>query len=253
MNYEYIILEVDSERATALIRLNRPQKKNALNTALRGEMTHCIDALCADDGVHAIVITGNDNCFSAGLDLAEVMSVDDENKEQFLDSVRTMFSKMALCPKPTISAISGPAFAGGFDLSCLCDIRIASDTARFQQTEVIHGITQIISPHWMCVGLNRIKEIALTGCVIGADEAFRIGLVNHVYPVSEYFDRAMDMARAIAGYEPRAVQASKAMIDHCITMDIETALEYQFLVISRFFGSKYSKAPAGAFVKKEKK
>ena len=252
MDYKYIKVELDAERGTALIRLNRPDKKNALSFDLRGEMHHCLTALRDDDSVRALVITGNDNIFSAGLDLTEVMSVNAENKEEFLDSVEGMYSLLALYPKPTISAVSGPAFAGGFDLACLCDIRIASETARFQQTEIIHGITMIVHPHWMCMGLNRAKELALTGCIIDAQEARRIGLINHVHPVDAYLEAAMDMARTMASYDPRAMQASKDMINQCLVSSPEAALKYQFHVISRFFGSKFSTASAGKFVKKDK-
>jgi len=253
MNYELLKVEMDSRAHTALIRLNRAEKKNALSYQLRGEMADCLCALEADDAVHAVVITGCDEIFSAGLDLREVGSIDASNKDEFLDSVKAMFNKAALFAKPLISAVSGPAYAGGFDLACLCDIRIASDTARFQQTEVIHGITQIATPHWMCVGLNRIKELAWTGQAVDAAEAYRIGLVNHVYPVSEYLDRAMDMARTIAGFDARAVQASKRMINDCVLMNLESALQHQFLVIAQFFGSEGSKQSAGGFVDKKKK
>jgi enoyl-CoA hydratase len=252
MGYELIRVEKD-EKHVALVRLNRAHKKNALNFALRGEIGQCLAELEADGDVRAAVITGCDDIFSAGLDLFEVTSIDAANKERFLDSTQAMFEKVALFAKPIISAISGPAFAGGFDLACLCDIRIASETARFQQTEVIHGLTQLGSPHWMCVGLNRIKELAFTGCIIDAQEAFRIGLVNHVYPVGEYLDRALDMARLIASHDPLAVQASKRMINQCLTMEPAAALHHQFLTISRFFGGNVSKSSAGGFVNKEKK
>lgn len=253
MNYEFLSVELDSGAHTALLRLNRTEKKNALNFALRGEILHCLLKLAQDDSVHAVVITGSDEIFSAGLDLREVSSIGPENKDEFLDSVKSMFNALALFPKPVISAVSGPAYAGGFDLACLCDIRIASETARFQQTEVIHGITQLVTPHWMCVGLNRIKELAWTGRAIGAQEALRIGLVNHVHPVPEYLGAAMDMARTIAGYDPRAVQASKRMINDCLPMSLEAAMQHQFLVIAQFFGSPGSKQSAGGFVDKKHK
>ena len=253
MDYSLLNVDVDQDANTALVRLNRPDKKNALNHALRGEMCVCLDALARDDSVHAVVITGNDSIFSAGLDLNEVGAVDADNKDAFLESVKAMFVALIRFPKPVISAISGPAYAGGFDLACLCDIRIASETARFQQTEVIHGITQLVAPHWMCVGLNRIKELAWTGQSIDAWDAYRIGLVNHLYTVAEYLDRALDLAHTIAGHDPRAVQASKRMITDCLGMNVDAAMQHQFLVIGQFFGSAVSRSSARGFVDKNKK
>lgn len=128
-------------------------------------------------------------------------------------------------PQPVIAAVNGPAIAGGFDLAAFCDIRLAATEAIFGQAEINIGLTQIIHPLYKSIGLARAKEMALTGRNISADEAFRIGLVNHVYPREELMPRAMEMARVFASKPRTALFETKRLTRVLIDMGTEEALE----------------------------
>jgi enoyl-CoA hydratase len=128
-------------------------------------------------------------------------------------------------PQPVIAAVNGPAIAGGFDLAAFCDIRLAAKEAIFGQAEINIGLTQIIHPLYKSIGLARAKELAMTGQNISADEAFRIGLVNHVYPRDELMPRAMELARVLASKPPGALFATKRLTRELIDLDTNTALD----------------------------
>jgi enoyl-CoA hydratase/carnithine racemase len=128
-------------------------------------------------------------------------------------------------PQPVIAAVNGPAIAGGFDLAAFCDIRLAASEAIFGQAEINIGLTQIIHPLYKSIGLARAKELAMTGQNISADEAFRIGLVNHVYPREELMARAMELAGVLASKPRDALFATKRLTRELIDLDTNTALD----------------------------
>ena len=128
-------------------------------------------------------------------------------------------------PQPVIAAVNGPAIAGGFDLAAFCDIRLAAKEAIFGQAEINIGLTQIIHPLYKSIGLARAKELAMTGQNISADEAFRIGLVNHVYPREELMQRAIELAAVLASKPRGALFATKRLTRELIDLDTNTALD----------------------------
>jgi enoyl-CoA hydratase len=171
------------------------------------------------------VITGAGQSFCAGLDLELLVSWTTEQKLTYLESATRVFRRVWSLPQPVIAAVNGPAIAGGFDLAAFCDIRLAAKEAIFGQAEINIGLTQIIHPLYKSIGLARAKELAMTGQNISADEAFRIGLVNHVYPREELFPRAMELAAVLASKPQGALFATKRLTRELIDLDTNTALD----------------------------
>ena len=213
------------EGAVLTLILNRPEKSNSLDPELVSELAAALKAAEADAELSVLVITGAGSSFCAGLDLELLLNWSVEQKLAHLDAVTKIFRSVWTLPQPVIAAVNGPAIAGGFDLAAFCDIRLAATDAIFGQAEINLGLTQIIHPLYKSIGLARAKELALTGENISAVEAFRIGLVNHVYPREELMDCAMDLARTLAKKPQGALFATKRLTRELIDLDTETALD----------------------------
>ena len=208
MTYEFLILSHDGNVAT--LTLNRPEKRNALSSALRAEMAHAFGELAADDSVSVVVLTGAGSVFCAGFDLSEfdqsgdVVShfTDDDNPVVFHTALGTF-------DKPIVGAINGPALAGGFDVACQCDVRMAADTAVFGHPEIKFGAPTMFTQLSYIVGGGIARDLALTGRKIDAVEALRIGLVSSVVPAAEIREAATACARQIAEAPLAALQVVK--------------------------------------------
>ena len=172
-----------------------------------------------------MVITGAGRSFCAGLDLELLLSWTANQKLAYLETALRVFRRVWSLPQPVIAAVNGPAIAGGFDLAAFCDIRLAAKEAIFGQAEINIGLTQIIHPLYKSIGLARAKELAMTGQNISADEAFRIGLVNHVYPREELMPRAIEMARVLAAKPRGALFETKRLTREVIDMDTNAAID----------------------------
>lgn len=213
------------EGAILTLTLNRPEKSNSLHPDLVKQLSSALKSAEADTALSVVVITGAGGSFCAGLDLELLVSWTTEQKLAYLDMVTRVFRRVWSLPQPVIAAVNGPAVAGGFDLAAFCDIRLAAKEAIFGQAEINIGLTQIIHPLYKSIGLARAKELAMTGQNISADEAFRIGLVNHVYPRDELMPRAMEMAAVLASKPRNALFATKRLTRELIDMDLNNAFE----------------------------
>jgi enoyl-CoA hydratase len=213
------------EGAVLTLTLNRPDKSNSLHPDLVKQLSAALKGAEADNKVSVVVITGAGSSFCAGLDLSLLLSWTIEQKLAYLDTVTRVFRRVWSLPQPVIAAVNGPAIAGGFDLAAFCDIRLAAKEAIFGQAEINIGLTQIIHPLYKSIGLARAKELAMTGQNISADEAFRIGLVNHVYPREELMPRAMELAGVLAAKPQGALFATKRLTRELIDLDTNTALD----------------------------
>jgi len=215
-NADLVLVDVTDRVCT--VTLNRPEVRNALNTALHRASAAALWAAEVDDAIDAVVLTGTAPAFCAGLDLQELGGggenlrggrTEDGAPDNPIEAVWKMST-------PVIGAINGPAVTGGFELALGCDFLIASERARFGDTHARVGVTpgggmSVFLP--MAVGLRRAKEMSLTGNFVDADEAGRIGLVNHVVPHAELLPTARRIAADIAGNDPRAVRHLKALYD----------------------------------------
>lgn len=213
------------EGAIVTLTLNRPAKSNSLHPDLVAQLSTALEEAEGDAALSVVVLTGAGSSFCAGLDLELLVSWTTEQKLAYLDAVTRIFRRVWSLPQPVIAAVNGPAIAGGFDLAAFCDIRLASKEAIFGQAEINIGLTQIIHPLYKSIGLARAKELAMTGQNISADEAFRIGLVNHVYPREELTPRAMELARVLAAKPRGALFATKRLTRELIDLDTQTALD----------------------------
>ena len=195
---------VDGERAAGWITLSRPERKNALSSAVRDEVSDALDALAADERVKSVVVTGAGDVFSAGFDLGEFRDAfADESFAASLWASSDRFHHALLTfPLPLVAAVNGPALAGGFDLAVCCDMRIAADTARFAHVEYTFGDV-VYGPLREIVGGAMARELSMTGREIGAAEALAVRLVNRVVAPGDLADAARRTTEAIAA-APRA-------------------------------------------------
>ena len=166
------------------------------------------------------------------MDLIHLLSLNVEGKVAYLQTAFALFQQLYRLPQPVIAAINGPAMAGGFDLAAFCDLRLSAPEARFAQTEVLLGLTQIMYPLYKVIGLGRAKELALTGESITAEEAHRIGLVNHVYPREEFLDRVLNFAETLSERPRQALFETKRLSRQLIELDEESAMNRMFEAIS---------------------
>ena len=186
MNFENLIFK--KEGNIGILSINRPKALNALNSETLKEINQAIDMIEKDDEVHILILTGEGRAFVAGADISEMKVLNAHEAREFAKLGSGTFRKIELMEKPVIAAVNGFALGGGCELSMCCDIRIASEKAKFGQPEVGLGIipgfagTQRLS---RLVGLGRAKELIFTADMIDANEAYRIGLVNKVVPVEE--------------------------------------------------------------------
>jgi enoyl-CoA hydratase len=194
---EPIVLVERRDRGIALITLNRPSARNAVNVELAGAI---VDAVRACQDARCIVITGADPAFCAGLDLRNLGAATLAELPPFIDTVGTS-------AVPTIAAVNGPAVTGGFEVALGCDFIVASERARFADTHLRVGVYPgpVLVDLPRRVGMAKARELSLTGNFVDATEALRIGLVNHVVPHEELLPYALELAGAIAEQDPRMV------------------------------------------------
>lgn len=208
-----------------ILTLNRPHKSNSLHPDLVNQLAEALDSAESDTDVNVLILTGAGRSFCAGLDLELLISWTADAKFAYLTTVTGLFQKVWAMPQPVIAAVNGPAIAGGFDLAAFCDIRLAASEAVFGQVEINLGLTQIIHPLYKSIGLARAKELAMTGQNISAEEAYRIGLVNHVYPGEELMPRALELAVVLAAKPRTALLETKRLTRDLIDLDTKAAME----------------------------
>lgn len=212
-----------------LITLNRPQAMNSLNGAVCSRLTEILDEIERDDDIRVVIITGTgEDAFCAGIDLKERKGMSDADVTALRRFVIfPVFRQLETLTKPLIGAINGLALGGGAEIALICDIRIASEVARFGQTEVKWGI---IPAAGACqrlpaiVGVGIAKEILLTGKVISAEEGRQMGLYNAVTPAPALMEKALEMAQMIAANGPVAVRQIKKAIN--LGVENQLALAY---------------------------
>lgn len=226
------------EGAILTLTLNRPDKSNSLHPDLVKQLSAALKGAEADTALSVLVLTGAGSSFCAGLDLGLLVSWTTQQKLTYLDTVTRVFRRIWSLPQPVIAAVNGAAIAGGFDLAAFCDIRLAAEEAMFGQAEINIGITQIIHPLYKSIGLARAKELAMTGQNISAAEAFRIGLVNHVYSRDELMPRAMELASVLAGKPRNALFETKRLTRSLIDLDTNAAFEEMNKSIHRCLASE---------------
>ncbi len=209
MDFETIILERPAPHI-ATVRLNRPEKHNAINGRMSAELIQCLDALEEDDDVRVLVLTGaGEKAFCAGADMSEAVAASAERR----DAAAQAAYRLARVRKPIIAAVNGYAYGGGAVFAAACDIRVCSENARFRFPGASYGLVVGASQLPRIVGAPLAKELLFTARTVDASEALRIGLANRVVPLVDLEPTVMEMARAIAENSPAAVVGSKEVVD----------------------------------------
>jgi enoyl-CoA hydratase/carnithine racemase len=212
MSYEFLTLETDGN--IAVVTLNRPEKRNALSAALRKEIARVFAELASDDSVNVVVLTGAGPVFCAGFDLSEFDQGGDVVAHFQEDDNPVVFHQsLGSFDKPIVGAINGPALAGGFDVACQCDVRIASETAVFGHPEIKFGAPAMFTQLSYIVGGGVARDLALSGRKIDAAEALRIGLVSKVVPEADVLRKSIAVAGIIAEAPLAALRVVKAAIN----------------------------------------
>jgi len=240
-----------------IIKINRPEKLNAMNSDVAKEIISVFGKTGTDDSVKVIILTGEgDRAFSAGADIEYMSKISPDESVEYAKLGQLLTATVENVRQPTIAAVNGFALGGGCELAMSCDIRIASDTAKLGQPEVTIGIP----PGWggtqrllRIVGIAKAKELVYTGKMIKADEAKEIGLVNHVVPLASLMDEAMKMAKTIAENSAIGVQMSKTAINKGRNADLDTGLGVELLAWRNCFTHTDREQRMTAFVNKSKK
>jgi enoyl-CoA hydratase len=253
LDYKNIILKKDG--AIGILSINRQNALNALNTEVLSEISKAVDELIRDEEVNVFIVTGEGRAFVAGADILEMKDLNSEQARKFAQAGLDVFRKIELCEKPSIAAVNGYALGGGLELAMSCDIRIASNYAKFGQPEVGLGITPGFGGTnrlQRLVGIAKAKELIFTADVIGAEEALSIGLVNKVVKAEDLMNEAMRMANKIVQNAQPAVRYSKVAINRSAEVDIETGMEIEKNLFGLCFATEDQKEGMRAFVEKRK-
>lgn len=213
----------------ATITLNRPEKRNAVSFELIHELTQALDAVKRSTA-QVLLITGAGKAFSGGLDLENLKALIGRSHEQNLQDSRTMaqlFRTIYDFPTPTIAAVNGPAIAGGTGIATICDFTLASTEAKFGYTEVRIGFVPAIVSTFLIhqVGEKQARDLLLTGRIIGAEEAHRMGLVNEVVAPEKLMQRALELAEALVENSPASLRATKALLSRNIDKELDAQIE----------------------------
>jgi len=212
------------EPTIGLLTLTRSERKNALSIALRDEMSVALDDLASDEALKAVVVTGAGDTFSAGFDLGEFETAfaDEAYAARLWESSDRWHRRVLRFPLPTIAAVNGPALGGGFDLAVMCDVRVASTTARFAHPEYAFGDV-VYTPLHDIVGGATARELCLTGRSVDATEALTMRLVSQIVDQGSVVEHALETARRIA-VAPRAnLMRTKAKAARLAGNDVDAA------------------------------
>lgn len=253
--YQTLIVEAP-ERApgVALIRLNRPEALNALNTALLAELAEALAAAEADDQVGCIVLTGSAKAFAAGADIKEMS--DKTYAQMFKADFFTAGARaVERCRKPIIAAVAGYALGGGCELAMMCDMIIAADSAKFGQPEinlaVIPGAggTQRLTH---AIGKAKAMDLCLTGRFMDVNEAERAGLVSRIVPLADLMTEALKAAEQIASKSLPSLLSAKESVNRAFETTLAEGLRFERRVFSALFGTHDQKEGMAAFIEKRK-
>ena len=255
MSQPYETLLLERRERVAIITINRPEKRNALNIQTRIEGSRVLDELRADEQIRVVVITGaGEKAFIAGADIADFAGrTSITQREVMLE--RSLFNAIDSFPKPVIAMINGYCLGGGCELALACDIRIASETASFGQPEINLGIipggggTQRLT---RLIGEGKAMELILSGEIIDAKTALAMGLVNHVVPADELESQTMEMANRIAAKSPIALRLAKEAVRIASRSNLDEGLRREVDLFALCFSTEDKDEGVRAFLEKRK-
>jgi enoyl-CoA hydratase/carnithine racemase len=245
---EFVRLDID--QAIAVIRLDRPPM-NALNAQVQDEIAAAAAQVTADHDVRAVIIYGSAKVFAAGADIKEMAEASYAKMAADTRRLQDAFTAVARIPKPVVAAITGYALGGGLELALCADFRVAGESARVGQPEILLGVipgaggTQRLP---RLVGPARAKDIVYTGRFVTAPEALAIGLVDKVVPDAEVYQAAREMVNRYAGGPAVALRAAKQAIDEGLDVDLDSGLEIERLNFAGLFATEDQRTGMRSFV-----
>lgn len=252
MNFENLLVEISD--GTAIVTVNRPKALNALNEQTLRELQNAFCAFAENNAVEVVIITGSgEKAFVAGADISAMHPMSALEARHFARLGHDLMRSIETCPKPVIAAVNGFALGGGCELALACDIRLASENARFGQPEVNLGVipgfggTQRLA---RLVGKGLAMELVFTGDMVGAAEAHRIGLVNKVVAQADLLETAKTLAAKINSKGPLAIRLAKEAIRNGLEMDLDKANRYEAELFGLCFASSDQKEGMQAFLEK---
>jgi len=249
MSYENILVETRGR--VGIIRLNRPQALNALNSVLNAELARAIAVFDADDGIGCILLTGSEKAFAAGADIKEM--ADKSAVDAMMGDFAAAWHATAQARKPVVAAGSGFALGGGCELVMQCDIVIAADSTKFGQPEIKLGVipgiggTQRLTH---AVGKAKAMDLILTGRMMDAAEAERAGLVSRVVPAAQLMDEALKVAETIVAFSLPAVLAAKEAVNRSFETPLAEGIRFERRIFHTLFATHDQKEGMAAFVEK---
>ncbi|MGV8953787.1 MAG: enoyl-CoA hydratase [Cypionkella sp.] len=250
MPYETLLIEIKDQ--VALVRLNRPQALNALNSQLMQELADALSAMDHDPEVRCIVLTGSEKAFAAGADIKEMAQK--SFAEMFTEALfAEEFDAIGRLRKPIIAAVSGFCLGGGCELAMLCDFILAADTARFGQPEINLGVmaglggTQRLT---RLIGKSKAMEMNLTGRMMDATEAERAGLVARIVPAAELIEEALKTAAKIAAKSQIATMAVKESVNRALETTLHEGLIFERRLFNALFATEDQAEGMAAFIEK---
>ena len=249
MSYSNIIVE--TRDAVGLIRLNRPDALNALNSALIAELNEALDGFEADDAIGCIVLTGSEKAFAAGADIKEMQSK--SYMDTYMGDFIGKWERITTVRKPVIAAVAGYALGGGCEMAMMCDFILAADTAKFGQPEINLGVmpgaggTQRLTRF---VGKSKAMEMCLTGRMMDADEAERAGLVSRVVPADQLVDEAIKVAAVIAAKSRPIAMMTKESVNRSYETTLAEGVRFERRLFHAMFATNDQKEGMSAFAEK---
>lgn len=253
---KFNIVLFEKKKTIGLLTINRPNVLNALNTEVFRELKSLIHSIMVDDEIKVIILTGaGDKAFVAGTDVVKLAQMSCLEARSFAKLAGEVINGIENLDQPTIAAVNGFALGGGCELAMACDLRIASENAKFGQPEINLGIipgsggTQRLP---RLVGIAKAKEMLYTGRIIGAREALDIGLVNHVVPQRTVMEEALKVAEIISEKSNVILKLMKSVVTKGMNIDLMTALDYEIESFALCFSTEARKEGMEAFIKKRK-
>lgn len=245
MRYETIICE--EKESLLIVKLNRPEKKNALSEKMHRELISVLDHFESEDALKVLILTGDEDAFSTGADLSEVAK-----SEQGLPIGPNAIERLYNVEKPTIAAIDGWCVAGGLELALACDLRVAAETARIGDRHIKVGFiggagapTRLVKT----IGITKAMELILTGKVVSGKEAWELGLVNMVVPREQLLITAIDLGKKLAEHSLLALKLSKKAIRYAAQNQEYESLHYTELLLRKLLASAEYKEKIARFSK----
>ncbi len=250
------IVLLEKEEGVGIIKIYRPKAMNALNEKILLGIQKAVEEANDDPEIEVVVITGVGKAFVAGADIVGMAPLNEVQAKRFARLGQNVFRRIETMEKPTIAAINGFALGGGCELAMACDFRLASDKAKFGQPEVGLGITPGYSGTQRLsrlVGKTKAMELILTGDIIGAQEAYSLGLLNKIYPHDDLMTETKAFAAKIMRNAPIAVRyAKKAIQEGFETPEMDKAIEIEGRYFAKCFATKDQKEGMAAFIEKRK-